>query len=872
MCGRWMQLSVFYPFARNHYNLTDNGKEFLPPQEPYNLQDKFKEASRKAIQQRYSFLRYYYTQLFEISKSGGTLVRPLFFEFPSDKNVYQNYESTFMIGSALKATPVMAPENETKNKINSYFPAKSRFISLNDFKTIENGGEKGLNKTLDASWDYAIVHMRDGSIIPYQNTSDGQIRRTAELISDRGISLVVFPDSTKSASGTLYIDENGDDFNDWTIGYYQYYKFRYANSTLSISQIGGSASKGDQTKGNQILEEIIVLGQANMTGDISACVFDNNMTPAEASVEIDQTINAVKIKPKPGNQLLFNSIQSIQFGASGSTFCSSKYTVKSVTKVYKDDSAKEADQIVLEITSDNLSLPSLTATFALTAPEVLSIKIEDPVDKASFKAPSETFSQDSISNQESLGDITSVLTLPNQGDEFFYEVHQVNDPTKVFYSTRGMPFIYSKYYKKTSAKIDSTGQIFGLGERVGEFFLKEGVYTIWARDDPSPVEDGKKPGKNVYGSHPVFFTQMSSSKSQFFAVFDHNAGAQDFFLKKEGSAYTVTQIKTSGITHQFIIMNNSISSVVASFIKLVGKPLMVPEWSLGWHQCRYGYNSSDQVKDVVQNYIQYQIPLDTMWADIDYMDMYKDFTVSTTNFKELPELVKAWKTSNSIHFVPIMDAAVAYEPDSNDSSYKRGLKAGCFIQDPNNPSNPFVGKVWPGPAVYIDWLHKDAEKYWVNEMSTFHSKLEFDGFWIDMNEASNFCDGYCYQDQKVDSSVQNKLLYVPGARDLNVKSISIDAKHSNGATEFEAHSLYGFYMSKATFKYFNDAAKVRPFIITRSSYTGVGKYASHWLGDNFSSYEMMKYSVGGIYLFGMFGVPVTGADICGFIFDTTPEL
>ena len=130
---------------------------------------------------------------------------------------------------------------------------------------------------------------------------------------------------------------------------------------------------------------------------------------------------------------------------------------------------------------------------------------------------------------------------------------------------------------------------------------------------------------------------------------------------------------------------------------------------------------------------------------------------------------------------------------------------------------------------YIDWFHKDAEKYWVNEMSTFHSKLEFDGFWIDMNEASNFFDGYCYQDQKVDSSMQNKLLYVPGARDLNVKSISIDAKHSIGTTEFEAHSLYGFYMSKATFKYFNDAAKVRPFIITRSSYTGVGNYASYWL-------------------------------------------
>ena len=315
-----MQLSVFYPFARNHYNLTDSGKEPLLPQEPFNLNGKYKEGARKAILQRYSFLRYYYTQLFEISKWGGTLVRPLFFEFPDDKNVYQGYESSFMIGSALKATPVMAPANETKDKVSSYFPAKSRFISLNDFKTVVNGGESGVRPTLDASWDYSIVHMRDGSIIPYQNTSDGLIRRTAELISDRGLSLIVFPDSTKSASGTLYIDENGDDYNDWVIGYYQYYKLRFANSTLSISQIGGSSSKGDQTKGNQILEEIVVLNQTKSTVDMSACVYDNNMIPNEASVEFDSTIDAVRIRPKAGNVLLFNSIQSVQFGPSGSTF------------------------------------------------------------------------------------------------------------------------------------------------------------------------------------------------------------------------------------------------------------------------------------------------------------------------------------------------------------------------------------------------------------------------------------------------------------------------------------------------------------------------------------------------------------------------
>ena len=165
-----------------------------------------------------------------------------------------------MVGSALITTPVMTPTSENKGKVSLYFPAKSIFVSLNDFKTIVSGGDNWFNSTFKASWNYSIIHMRDRSVIPYQNMTDGKVRRTAELISNREVSLVVFPDLTRAASGTLYIDENGDDYNDWAIGYNQYYKFRYANSTLSVSQIGESTAKGDQTIINQILDELIVLG------------------------------------------------------------------------------------------------------------------------------------------------------------------------------------------------------------------------------------------------------------------------------------------------------------------------------------------------------------------------------------------------------------------------------------------------------------------------------------------------------------------------------------------------------------------------------------------------------------------------------------
>lgn len=42
---------------------------------------------------------------------------------------------------------------------------------------------------------------------------------------------------------------------------------------------------------------------------------------------------------------------------------------------------------------------------------------------------------------------------------------------------------------------------FGLGERNAKGFrFKTGVYTLNARDEPKLIEDGRKPGKNVYSS------------------------------------------------------------------------------------------------------------------------------------------------------------------------------------------------------------------------------------------------------------------------------------------------------------------------------------------------------------------------------------
>ena len=77
----------------------------------------------------------------------------------------------------------------------------------------------------------------------------------------------------------------------------------------------------------------------------------------------------------------------------------------------------------------------------------------------------------------------------------------------------------------------------------------------------------------------------------------------------------------------------------------------------------------------------------------------------------------------------------------------------------------------------------------LDHMVSAYDGLELDGIWHDMNEATNFCDGYCIEEERPKNSLRNKPYYVPGERDLESEStVDTTTASMNMTTITRSHS------------------------------------------------------------------------------------
>ncbi|KAI0329976.1 hypothetical protein GY45DRAFT_1324212 [Cubamyces sp. BRFM 1775] len=108
---------------------------------------------------------------------------------------------------------------------------------------------------------------------------------------------------------------------------------------------------------------------------------------------------------------------------------------------------------------------------------------------------------------------------------------------------------------------------------------------------------------------------------------------------------------------------------------------------------------------------------------------------------------------------------------------------------------------------------------------------------------------------------------------LATHTVATNATHAGGYVELDVHNMWGMMEEKAThLALLAIQPGKRPFIISRSTFPSAGHWGGHWLGDNYSKWAFMRYSIQGVLQFQLFQIPMVGADTCGFNGNTDEEL
>ena len=378
--------------------------------------------------------------------------------------------------------------------------------------------------------------------------------------------------------------------------------------------------------------------------------------------------------------------------------------------------------------------------------------------------------------------------------------------------------------------------VYGLGEKTGWLDKRPRRYTmrnadVWM-EHPGGIGNTTDP---LYASFPIFIVHNAKGS---YGIFVDNPEFTEFDFTAD-DAYEFAA--PADALNFYILPGPTLPDVLRQYTGLTGRMPLPALWTLGYHQCRWGYASEADIRRVAAELRARRIPADAMWFDIDYMRGFRVFTWDDKKFPRPARLI-ADLAADGLRAVTIVDPGVKVDPGYD--VYTEGRAGDHFIK--HSDGREYNGSVWPGRSTFPDFHHPAARQWWAGRVHRWLGDHGIGGLWIDMNE--------------------------PAATDLT--GPIADARHDGGALPHAAaRNTYGLQMARATFDgMLAHNPDSRPFILTRAAYSGAQTVTALWGGDNSAQWEHLAASLPLLMNLGLSGMPFVGVDIGGFGGDTHGEL
>ena len=395
-------------------------------------------------------------------------------------------------------------------------------------------------------------------------------------------------------------------------------------------------------------------------------------------------------------------------------------------------------------------------------------------------------------------------------------------------------------------RVPPHAHFYGLGERAAPLDLRGRVYINW-NTDPRTYDPGDDP---LYLCVPFLIVLPPDGRHAWGLLLENSARSRLDLGQADpetvGIDLSLPPDPQGRAEVSYLLFSApTVAELLERFTEVTGRHPLFPRWALGYHQCRWSYYPEERVRRLARDFREtYRVPCDGIHLDVHHMDGYRVFTWDRRRFPDPKRLITDLH-GQGFKVVTIVDPGV--KADRKYRVFQDGLARGMFCRYPDG--RVFIGPVWPGNCAFPDFTDPRVREWW-GDLHRDLVEAGVDGIWDDMNEPAVFGE----DDATIPDPVRHDL---DGA----------------GGDHRVAHNLYGLNMVRATAEGLARLAPDRrPFIITRSGWTGVQRYAAHWTADNRSDWASLRQTLPMVLNLGLSGIAFTGSDIGGFEGFATGEL
>jgi alpha-glucosidase len=395
----------------------------------------------------------------------------------------------------------------------------------------------------------------------------------------------------------------------------------------------------------------------------------------------------------------------------------------------------------------------------------------------------------------------------------------------------GMTLLGSKItvYKRLQAD----ERFIGMGEQLGNLDRRGAVITL-RNTDNYHYDDPKVP---MYVSIPFF---MGLHHGKVYGLFFNNSYRSVFNFGASNRRFASFSFD-GGALDQFFIHDASAGKILEHYTSLTGRMPLPPRWSLGYQQSRCSYYPEAQVRFIANTFRAKRIPLDGIVLDADYLHEYQPFRIDRQRFPDMRRLADDLRAMN-IELTASVNPGIAI--DDSYEQYKSGLEENVFLRHADGEL--WVADIAPNTNHFVDFSDPHGRRWWINNMKIYQ-ELGIHGLWNDMNEPA--IDGQAMPD--------NVMFDFDGQK----------------TSALEAQNYYGMLMARAAYESAEQyGGNRRPFVLSRSGFAGIQRYAAVWSGDNQAKDEHILLGALLINQMGLSGVPFTGPDLGGYIGDGNKDL